>query len=136
MDINPVLFPAVTNRESWSQIIGFYDDDTGDALDLTPYTFACEVRLRDRRSQFDQSGYTPNYDYGGVTDYGPLVTLALGSGITVVATGQLELDITVDQMRTLCAGTYLISLVLSDGTPTGSRQIFRGYLPVLFGGVT
>ena len=28
-------FPQITNRESWSQLIGVYDDSTGDPLNLT-----------------------------------------------------------------------------------------------------
>jgi hypothetical protein len=28
-------FPAITTRESWSQLIGVYDDDTGDPINLT-----------------------------------------------------------------------------------------------------
>lgn len=28
-------FPAITNRESWSQLIGVYDDATGDPINLT-----------------------------------------------------------------------------------------------------
>ena len=33
--MNPVQFPQITNRESWSQLIGIYDDDTGDAINLS-----------------------------------------------------------------------------------------------------
>jgi hypothetical protein len=28
-------FPQITNRESWSQLIGVYDDETGDPINLT-----------------------------------------------------------------------------------------------------
>src|SRR6185312_4077125 len=35
MYMNPVQFPQITNRESWSQLIGIYDDDTGDAINLS-----------------------------------------------------------------------------------------------------
>lgn len=29
------IFPQITNRESWSQLIGVYDDETGDPINLT-----------------------------------------------------------------------------------------------------
>ncbi len=32
---NPVLFPQISNRESWNQIVQIADDDTGDLIALT-----------------------------------------------------------------------------------------------------
>lgn len=133
MDINPVYFPQVTNRESWKAIVTCKDGDTGELIDLTGFTFACEVR-RVPNNLLDQSGYVPYYDYGSVDDAGASITLALGSGVTVVGLGQVQLDITVAQMRSLAPDTYSIALtaMLDDE----ARQVFLGTLPVQFGGVT
>jgi hypothetical protein len=134
MDINPIVFPTVTNRESWSQLIGLYDDDTGDPLDLSQFTsMEAEIRRRGPRVD-DQSGYTPLYDYGGFNDYGPAVQLSLGNGLTVIDIGQLLVSVTSDQMRSLSPEVYSFGLIMSNGTDT--RQFFLGTLPVLFGGVT
>lgn len=32
---NPTQFPEITNRESWTQLVGVYDDETGDPINLT-----------------------------------------------------------------------------------------------------
>src|SRR5260221_9388794 len=137
MDLNPVTLPAVTNRESYSQILGLYDDDTGDPLNLAGYTFTAEVR-RKRIPRTDESGYTPNYDYGGVNDWGPMITLALGSGLTIIDLGQLQFNITLQQMRTL-TGPEVYSFAISisnDGFVNNAQQIFVADLPVLYGALT
>lgn len=134
MDINPVLFPQITNRESWSWLMKLVDDDTGEPLDLSGLTFNCEVRRKQNNPSLDVTGYTPFYDYGSIDDAGAVLTLALGSGLTVIDLGQLQLSITVAQMRTLAPATYSIALTASSTDDT--RQIFLGDLPVLFGGVS
>lgn len=138
MDIN-IEFPQVTNRESFSQRLTLNDDETGDPIDLTPYTnMACEVR-RMSQSRIGDLGYSSTYDYGS---YGqsPLITLGLGSGITIVDVGVLQLDIAASQMRSLEPGYYSIALVIADGATTDpnthAAQIFVGGLPVLWGGVS
>lgn len=35
MYVNPILFSAVTNRESWNPTVGLYDDDTDEPFNLT-----------------------------------------------------------------------------------------------------
>lgn len=133
MDINPVLFPQVTNRESWTQLIGLNDADTGDAIDLSTLTFVLEVR-RTINPRSGYGGYGNSYDYGSYNDYGPVISLALGNGIAVVALGVLQIDITLAQMRSLSPDVYSVGMTVSDADST--RQIMLGRLPVLFGGVS
>lgn len=134
MDLNPVAFAQVTNRESWSQLLGLDDEDTGEPLDLTSLTFTCEVR-RERTSGNWSNTYSTNYSDVGTDDFsGPIITLSLGSGLTVIDTGKLQVSFTLEQMRTLYPDTYSIALICSNGVDT--RQIFLGTLPVLFGGVS
>src|SRR3569832_1824759 len=123
MDIDPILFPAVTNRESWTYLLQLNDEDTGEAIDLTDYTFVCEVRCLGARSNYD-TGYSPNYDYGSVVS-GPTITVAT----TIVGTGEVQLDITEAQLRSLSPATYSIAMTASNEVET-TRQIFLGHLPV------
>lgn len=134
MDLNPVLFPQVTNRESVQQIIGLYDADTGEAIDLTDLTFQLEVRRTGLGSNCYSAGYGSSSDIGVSDSYGrPEFTLTLDDGLEVIDTGMLQMSITVDQMRTLTPDTYSIAMTASNGVDT--RQVFLGMLPVLFGGV-
>lgn len=134
MDINPVYFPQHTNRESVQQIIGLYDADTGDAIDLDDLTFVIEVRRTGGGFRTDDSGYAYSSGIGTANDYGPMFTLTLGDGLEVIDTGMVQMSITLDQMRTLDPDTYSIAMTASDGDET--RQVFLGMLPVLFGGVS
>lgn len=132
MNQNIFQFPEVTNREDWSQIVGINDAETGLAVDLTGLTFQCEVRRMPPRVQ--GSGYGAFYDIGTVNWDAPVLTAALGSGLTVIDIGKLQISFPESKMRALDPGTYAVALTATDGTAT--RQIFLGRLPVLFGGVT
>lgn len=134
MDINPVLFPAVSNRESWQNIIGLYDIDTGEPIDLTDLTFVCEIRRTGQAMRPYDSGYSNFGDIGAANDYGPQIVLTLGAGLTVVDLGMLQVSISLDQMRTLSPDTYSIAMTASNGVD--QRQLFLGRLPILFGGVS
>lgn len=133
MDLSPVIFTQQTNRESFRQVIGLFDADTGDALDLSELTFDCEVRPLgvSVQSGYRDGGYA-NYNDVGIASQ-PIITLALGAGLTVLDLGLLEIAITATQMRSLCADTYGIALTASSDDDT--RQVFLGRLPVLYGGV-
>lgn len=136
MDIDQLLFDAVTNRETWTQQFTLTDDDTGDLLDMTGYTIALELRRLGARAN-DQSGYGASYDYGGINDYGPVLQASIGSGITVDGTGAFTVQFTSTQMRTLWPDTYSVACVISGTTDgTEDMQLFLGRLPVLDGRIT
>ena|ERR1017187_5874913 len=130
---NPSLFPAITNRESWSPQFTLYDDETGDLLDLTNLTFQLEVRNL-RRRDYDASGYGPSYGYGTADYQTPILTASLGNGITVTGPGTFEVFFSETQMSTLSPDTYSVACTVNDGTNV--RQLFLGRLPVLDGMVT
>ena len=137
MDINPVLFPAVTNRESFSPIFALNDEDTGDLLDLTGCTIQIEIR-RAAPAGYNTSGYGNGYNEVGAVDMpGPTLAASIGNGITILDTGTFQLFFTEQQMRSLYADTYSIACTISDSdTPPNVRQLFLGRLPVLNGMVS
>lgn len=134
MYANPVLFPQVTNRESFAPYIGIYDDADGSPVNLSGLTFQLEIRRLGFGSGHFASPTVPFYDDG--PEASPVLTASLGNGITVVDVGVFQVVFSETQMRTLRAGTYSIACTASDGSPAGTRQLFLGRLPVLDGGVT
>lgn len=133
MYASPILFPQVTNRETFDPVIALYDDETGEPLDLsTITTIQVEVRCAGQGAGHFATPTVPWYDDGpGAT---PILSASLGNGVTVLDIGIFQIAFTETQMRTLRAGTYVIGCTVSDGTVT--RQLFIGRLPVLDGGVT
>lgn len=128
MDVSVYPFPQVTNRESWRQLVEIADADTGELIDLTGCTFLCDVRRQG--PMFGSSGYGDSYGMvGSYDDYAALVSPT----VSVVGTGQIQLDLSLTQMRSLPPGSYMIALsvTLDDDT----RQLFVGELPVIYGGL-
>lgn len=141
MDLNPVLFAQITNRETWTQIIGINDDDTGDLVSLTDinnfslYDIAVEI-ARSTLRPGGGSPYSPYYLPGYYDDaYQPVITAALGSGITIIDTGTIQVRLTKTQMKTLGAGTYDVYCTITEkADPDEARQMFIGRLSVFYGG--
>lgn len=108
-----------TNRQSWSELVDCFDSETGDAnniSDAAAITFAVS-----RKGCCSQ-----------------LLTLTLGSGITLIdsgTTGKFQIDVTVAQMRTLCAPeTYDVGItMLLQGETV---QLFDGTWPIIPGRVS
>lgn len=105
----------VTNRQSWSEVIEIIDEETRDPSDISDVD---EITFALAR-----------------TGCSPFLTLTIGNGITLIdsgTTGKFQIDITVDQMRSLCAPeTYAagITMLLVGETV----QIFDGTFPVIQG---
>src|ERR1700744_5033361 len=86
---NPVLFPQISNRESWLQTVQIADDDTGDLIALTDddnnplYAITLEIqppRLPGGAGDFGGYGTNPWYDTSG----GPIISATLADYITIV----------------------------------------------------
>ena len=95
-------------------------------------TFQFEIRRGPPRN--DGSGYVPWYDFGTPDEIGPLLSAALGTGVTITDIGYLQVLIPEPTFRKLAIGTFTANLTLFDGVAT--RQVFIANLPVLYGGVT
>ena len=218
MYINPVLLPQVSNREDLLQTVSLFDDDTGDALDVSgrtlaapgdftgnswtvtdgviitnsvtqltikDYPFGNEMQaialtvglnlgilpgdfatIADPTGLNTMSGYVTSYapatgalvmqvgsafdfeirahhhgfgdGYGpfedvGTTGPGPSIQAQLGSGITVVDIGVIQIRIPATTMQKLRHRTYGAAMTMFDGSDT--RQVFVGKLPIISGGV-
>lgn len=221
MYIIPVLLPQQSNREDFLKTLSLFDDDTGDALDISGRTLAAPgdftaaawtvtsgaivtasvtqltipdypigsdlqavtctvgvglalaagapVTIADAVTGLNtMTGYITSYapatgvlvaqcgpafefeirghhhhDYDG--SYGassyigtdacdaPLISAQLGSGISVIDVGMLQIRIPESTMAKLRHRTYGAALSMFDGYD--SRQIFIGKLPILSGGV-
>jgi hypothetical protein len=132
---NPLLFPQVTNRESWAPIIELRDDDTGQPIDLSGLTsIQLEIRIIGRGVGHFSTPMAPWYD--DPPDAFPVLTASLGNGITILDVGYFQIVFPETKMRTLKAGTYRVGCTGSDGSDQGTRQIFIAHLPVIDGGVT
>lgn len=111
--------PKATNRQSWSEVFEMIDAETGEADDISD---AEEITFAVRRK-------------GCST---PELTLTLGDGITLVdddTDSKLQVDITVDQMRSLCApNTYEVGITMLVQGET--VQLFAGTWPIIDGVVS
>lgn len=118
-----------------NSMIGFvtsYAATTGALVCQIGKTFQFEIR-RSPAPQYD--GYGPYYDCSVPNGYAPLITAALGTGLSIVDTGILQIRIPESTTRQLRAPeTYMASLTMTDGVDT--RQLFSGRLPIAYGGVT
>ena len=111
--------PQATNRQSWSEVFEVIDAETGEADDISD---AAEITFAVRRK--------------GCTS--PQLTLTLGDGVTLVdddTDGAFQVDVTVDQMRALCAPqTYEVGItILLQGETV---QLFEGTWPIKDGVVS
>jgi hypothetical protein len=95
-------------------------------------TFQFEIRRGAPRN--DGSGYVPWYDFGTPNEIAPLIKAALGTGVTIVDLGYLQVLVPESTFRQLAIGTFNASLTMFDGVAT--RQVFIAHLPVWYGGVT
>lgn len=110
-----------------------YNNSTGALVCQFGNTFQFEIRRGAPRN--DGSGYVPWYDFGTPGDIGPIIKAALGTGVTIIDIGVLQVLILEINLRgRLHLGTYHAYLTMFDGTNT--RQVFTANLPILYGGVT
>jgi hypothetical protein len=129
-----------TGLNSMTGYITSYNKNNGALVCQIGLTYQFEIRRGGPRNV--GAGYIPWYDFGTPDDIGPLLTVALGSGITVIDVGVLQIRIPEITFRTLAdntnvsatTGTFKLGMTMTDSIDT--RQLFLADLPVLYGGVT
>ena len=111
-----------------------YAPQTGALVCQIGNTYQCEIRRLKREHNFDYA-YTSSWDfYGGGGDDGPIITVALGAGLTLVDVGVLQIRVPELTFRKLRHRTYGLSLTMTDSYDT--RQVFIARLPLQSGGVS
>lgn len=131
---DPVTIADSTGKNTMAGYVTSYVASTGALVCQIGLTFQFEIRCQDGPSLVDD--YSPWYDFGGgpPTEPAPIISASLGTGLTIIDTGFLLINIPEATMRQLRHRTYLAAMTMSDSVNT--RQVFIGKLPILYGGVT
>lgn len=103
--------PHVSNRSGFSMQIELLDDDTGEAVDLTGATIVFEIS-----------------DDGSTA----LSATTANSKVNLADTGIFQVEFTAEEMRELCAKTYMVGCTVSNAD-SEPQQLIIGTLPVLDG---
>jgi hypothetical protein len=137
----PIYFPAISNRETWLQIVQINDDQTGDLISLTDsnnnplYQLYLEIS-------------PPRHHGGGGNSYGqpysssyygcegePIIFASLADYISIIDVGTIQIQIPYTVMQKMHGGrTYNVYLRLEDAANDDARQLLIGKLPIAFGG--
>jgi hypothetical protein len=123
---------ALTGLNTLTGYVTSYAPATGAMVVQIGAAFDFEMRAhRDHNGD----GYGPSWGVGSDGGVGPIIRAQLGSGITVIGTGVIQILIPAAQMFQLHrARTYNVALGMYLGPDT--RQIFLGKQPVLYGGLS
>lgn len=107
-----IRFSRASNRADWRFRLKNTDPTDGTLIDLSPFSITIQVRRRDR--------------------CGPVLSASTpDSRITFPQTGIIDVAFPASQMSALCADTYEIGAIVSDGTETA--QLILGTVPVVDG---
>jgi hypothetical protein len=135
---DPVTITDVLGQASVAGYVVSYTPLSGVLTCQIGLTFQFEVR---REHQHPNSAdYGPFFDFGGGSVPGgsaPLITAALGTGLSIIDLGFLLINIPetiVRQLGSFTARSYIAALTATDSVNT--RQIMIARLPILYGGVT
>jgi len=120
-----------------------YTNSTGTLVCQIGYSFQFEIRSDAPTGA--SAGYRPYFDWGSPNDQGAILIAALGTGISIIDIGYLQifipeitfktiLDQPYNSMSNTFSRTFMASMTITDTINT--RQLFIGRLPILFGGVT
>lgn len=133
-----VTFIALSSNASMTGLVNSFDPVTG-ILIFTVSTMAVALEIRRDRfgtGQRNDTGYVNFFDYGNIDDWGPIISLSIGNGITIVDVGVLQVYVPESQMRGLNGRTHIVAAVLTTADGVDARQLFLGKLPVLDGYMT
>jgi hypothetical protein len=94
---------------------------------------AFDLEIRGRHNHHGGCDYGPFSAVGTDNVETPLITAQLGSGISVIDVGVLQIRIPAATVNKLRHKSYGAALVMFDGYDT--RQIYIATLPMLYGGI-
>lgn len=133
---NPTLFPQISNRETWLQIVQLADNDTRQLIQLNDDSgnpaYDVELEIIEASPRAGIMGYAPSpwYDW----DCAPIISASLDNYISIIDIGTLQIQIPKSVIRSLVAKTYDVFMTISPIGEDDGRQIWIGRLPVLYGG--
>ena len=122
-----VTFPPQSNRASWV-FIGLISDLDNNPIDLT----GCSMVFQISPPRSSGSGGYGDY-YDGNTAQGALSASTDNGKITFVDIGTFRWFFTLDDMRSLCPGTYATGLTLTNDDGTQTVQLSVGPLAIVDG---
>lgn len=147
---NPTLFPQVSNRESWRQVIQISDDDTGEPIQLLNtdddtllYTLTLEIQ------RASPAPHDMGYWLGGTTPPfyddcdSPVITQTVLAGaanpsavspLSIVDIGTIQIFLPKATFQTLRGRSYDVYMTVYDADIDDGRQLFIGRIPVVYGG--
>ncbi len=122
---------TVTGLNVLTGTVASYSANTGALVVQIGWTFELEIRATGPKAI--GNGYIDYWDYGTVSDCGPLISAQLGNGIEMTETGVLQILIPALTMQQLTGKTYRIAMTCTDGIAT--RQLVNAPLHMSYGGV-
>lgn len=128
---SPVIISDPTAKNTMFGYVTSYAPASGKLVCQIGVAFSFELRGHHRHDGDD--GYASSSLIGS-GEGTPVIAAALGSGITMVGLGVIQLRIAALTMSKLRHKTYGAAMTMFDGSD--SRQVFLGKQPVQHGGVT
>jgi hypothetical protein len=122
---------AATGKNTMTGYVTSYAPATGALVAQIGWAFELEIRGSHHHGGYD-GGYGASSYIGSDDCEAPLISAALGSGISVIDLGKLQIRIPAATMAVLRHKTYRVGMTAFDGYD--SRQIFIGKLPIFGGG--
>ena len=129
-----------------NQLIGYvtsYSPISGALVCQIGWTFQFEIRGDPPNSI--SGAYVSWYDFGTPSDTGPILAASLANYISIIDIGVIQIEIpesifkgVLDAPYNAVSGSFtrtlMASITMTDSVHT--RQVYRGRLPILYGGVT
>ena len=129
-----------------NQMLGYvlsYSASTGILVCQIGWTFQFEIRGDPPNSI--SGAYVSWYDFGTPSDTGPILAASLADYISIIDVGVIQIEIpesifkgVLDAPYHAVSGSFtrtlMASMTMTDSVHT--RQLYRGRLPVMYGGVS
>lgn len=127
---DPITIADLTGLNTMTGYVTSYVASTGAIVCQIGAAFDFEIR---GHHHCHDGGYGPEWAVGSAPET-PLITALLGSGLSVVELGKIQIRIPASTMAKLRHRTYSASMAVYLGGDT--RQIFAATLPIISGGLS
>lgn len=131
---DPITITDVNGNATMIGYVLSYAAATGALSVQIGVSLTMEIRSQDQ--YYGNSDYSQWYDWGGgiPNSSQPIILAQLGTYLTIIDIGYIQINIPAIIMQQLRSRTYLLSMIMSDSVNT--RQIFISKLPILYGGIS